>query len=104
LFVEDLLEAMLLAGLVEAAVGEIINIGSGESVCIADVAALAGALTGSRGLIRYGSVPYRPGETMSYAMCIDKARRVLGWNPSCSLEEGLLRTVRFYSNGPDDEA
>jgi nucleoside-diphosphate-sugar epimerase len=30
------------------------------------------------------------------AFKIDKARRVLGWTPSVSLEEGIARTLAWY--------
>jgi nucleoside-diphosphate-sugar epimerase len=30
------------------------------------------------------------------AFCVDKARRVLGFEPNVDLEEGFRRTVRWY--------
>src|SRR5512140_3058437 len=45
-------------------------------------------------------VPDRPGHDRRYAIDASKIRRELGWEPSYSFEEGLLRTVRWYlSNG-----
>jgi dTDP-glucose 4,6-dehydratase len=41
-------------------------------------------------------VPDRPGHDRRYAIDASKIRRELGWAPSYSFEEGLLRTVRWY--------
>ena len=41
-------------------------------------------------------VPDRPGHDRRYAIDASKIRRELGWRPSYSFEEGLLRTVRWY--------
>jgi dTDP-glucose 4,6-dehydratase len=46
-------------------------------------------------------VPDRPGHDRRYAIDASKIRRELGWQPSCSFEEGLLRTVRWYVANPE---
>ena len=38
----------------------------------------------------------RPAHDRRYAIDASKIRRELGWQPSYSFEEGLLRTVRWY--------
>ena len=43
----------------------------------------------------------RPGHDRRYAIDASKIRRELGWSPSYSFEEGLLRTVRWYLTHPD---
>jgi dTDP-glucose 4,6-dehydratase len=42
----------------------------------------------------------RPGHDRRYAIDASKIRRELGWSPSYSFEEGLLRTVRWYVDNP----
>jgi len=42
----------------------------------------------------------RPGHDRRYAIDASKIRRELGWVPSYSFEEGLLRTVRWYVDNP----
>ncbi|HEX7616214.1 MAG TPA: dTDP-glucose 4,6-dehydratase [Thermoanaerobaculia bacterium] len=46
-------------------------------------------------------VPDRPGHDRRYAIDASKIRRELGWQPSYSFEEGLLRTVKWYLSHPD---
>jgi dTDP-glucose 4,6-dehydratase len=43
----------------------------------------------------------RPGHDRRYAIDASKIRRELGWQPSYSFEEGLLRTVRWYLGNPE---
>jgi dTDP-glucose 4,6-dehydratase len=43
----------------------------------------------------------RPGHDRRYAIDASKIRRELGWQPSYTFEEGLLRTVRWYLSNPD---
>ncbi|MEO8586651.1 MAG: dTDP-glucose 4,6-dehydratase [Acidobacteriota bacterium] len=46
-------------------------------------------------------VPDRPGHDRRYAIDAGKIRRELGWEPSYSFEEGLLRTVKWYLANQD---
>ncbi len=46
-------------------------------------------------------VPDRPGHDRRYAIDASKIRRELGWSPSYSFEEGLLRTVEWYVSHPE---
>jgi dTDP-glucose 4,6-dehydratase len=42
------------------------------------------------------TVPDRPGHDRRYAMNINKIEMELGWRPKQSLQEGLLKTVKWY--------
>jgi dTDP-glucose 4,6-dehydratase len=59
----------------------------------------------SKGIRAYAQlktfVPDRPGHDRRYAIDANKIRRELGWRPSSSFEEGLLRTVRWYLSNQD---
>jgi len=39
----------------------------------------------------------RPGHDRRYALCADKVRRELGWAPAIPFEDGLERTIAWYS-------
>jgi dTDP-glucose 4,6-dehydratase len=47
------------------------------------------------------SVPDRPGHDRRYAMNITKIGQELGWQPRNTLQEGLLKTVRWYLENGD---
>ena len=53
-------------------------------------------LTGS-GNPQYGDVPYRPGENMALYANISKAKNILKWEPTTTLDEGLQKTVDWYT-------
>ena len=60
------------------------------------------SLKGKRGYLDLKTfVRDRPGHDRRYAIDASKIRRELGWVPSYSFEEGLLRTVRWYVDNPE---
>ncbi|KNY30015.1 hypothetical protein Bccel_5292 [Pseudobacteroides cellulosolvens ATCC 35603 = DSM 2933] len=46
----------------------------------------------------YGAVPYRENEMWKQQPDISKIRDVLGWEQRISLEDGIIRTIRWYEN------
>lgn len=97
LFVDDLVEAFLLAGLTEGARGKIYNIGDNTATSLQALAELAIAVAGS-GTINHVPWPeeYRVIETGNYLSDIRLAQKELGWTPVTGLEEGIARTVALY--------
>jgi len=94
IFIDDLIEAYLLAGLsAEKLAGETINIGYGHPHKLKEVAKKIGELMGKPDKIMYGASPYRIGEVMQYFVDNSKAKRMLGWKPRTDLEKGLGITM-----------
>ncbi len=95
-FVENLVDAFLLAAEKEAAIGQVINIGAGEEIAIRDLIRLIHAETGSNSKLEIGALANRPTEI--WRMCADnrRAREILGWTPEVSFREGLTRTIAWY--------
>ena len=78
-----------------------INVGYGEDVSIADLAAMIAEVTGFRGRITYDST--KPDGTMRKLM--DSGRlTAMGWQPRVSLQEGLAETYRWYQALVDNDA
>lgn len=96
IYIEDLVDAILVACGKEQLHGQILNIGSGKAHKLAQVATLAERMLERKGLVQLGAVPYRKNEIMSYAVSLDKAKQILGWSPKVQLEDGLKKTIAFY--------
>ena len=96
-YVDDVIEALLLAGCNEKADGEIFNLGGNEPVSLADIAQELITLSGRGSL---SSVPF-PSEQqlIEIGNCYLSSRRIqatLGWQPATTWRDGLARTVEFY--------
>jgi dTDP-glucose 4,6-dehydratase len=75
--------------------GEVINLGSGQSISLTDMAPLvARKMNKPDAVITY--VGDRPGQVFRHTADASKAERVLGWKPRVSFEEGLDRTIAWY--------
>ena len=96
-YVDDVVEALLLAGASERAEGEIFNLGGTESISLAELAAELIALTG-RGSVR--SMPFPPEQQLidigNFHSSYRKLETTLGWRPRTPLRAGLTRTIEFY--------
>jgi nucleoside-diphosphate-sugar epimerase len=94
-YIDDIVEALLLCLEKPEAVGHAFNIGNPRSVCtVYDLARHAIRLTGSRSKLIFVDWPYTDVELR--VPNIDKARKVLGFEPRVDLEEGLRRTIDWY--------
>ena len=77
-------------------VGEVYNIGGDNEWANIDLARKILQITGKpEDLLQ--SVPDRPGHDRRYALSSDKLKRELDWKPLISFDDGLIETVRWYS-------
>lgn len=94
-YVDDVVEALLLAALNEKADGEVFNVG-GEPANLLELAEIITELAGGS----YRTIPYpetaRAIEIGDYVADSSKAQSMLAWQPRVGLREGLSRTVDFY--------
>ena len=96
-YVDDSVEAILKALEVSEAEGEVLNVASGVPYSIRTMIEKVCELSGF-GNPQYGDIPYRPGESMALYANISKAKNILQWEPSTSLNVGLQKTVDWYKN------
>jgi nucleoside-diphosphate-sugar epimerase len=90
-FMDDTVQAIVKAAEVNGAVGEIFNIGCGEEIKIIDLAKKINALCGNDKDILF--VPQRDWDSvMRRKANIEKAKRILGYNPRYNIDEGLKIT------------
>ena len=94
-FVEDVAEACMLAP-TDAAIGQMIDVGSGINTSVKKVAELIIELTGSKSKIEFH--PLRTGEVVVHTKAdLANGKKYLGWEPKVSLREGLLKTIPYYA-------
>jgi len=104
-FAPDLARAFLAAATAEAAVGEVINVGSGFEITVGEAARLLCTLTG-RGEVPVETDParLRPGTSEVERLYADagRAARLLGWRPAMGglegFRQGLERTIAWYAD------
>jgi nucleoside-diphosphate-sugar epimerase len=93
-YVDNAVQANLLACEAPAASGQVFNIGTGKRVDLNDIIAALGKISGKPLLARHD--PPRDGDIRDSQADIHLARRVLGYEPTVQLEEGLHRTFTWY--------
>jgi len=74
---------------------EPMHVGSGVGTSVNEIADRLRALTGTDAAPEHG--PAIPGEVHRIYLDVNRIRDVLGWQPRVSLEEGLRRTVEWFS-------
>lgn len=92
-YVEDVARANLLA--IEHGDNDIFCLGTGRAASVNELYQVLAKITGYKPeVVR---APKRPGDIyLAYFDC-SKAERVLGWKPQVTLEEGIEKTVEFFS-------
>ena len=91
-FIEDNIEMTIRA--FKKINNDIINIGNNEEITILDLARKIHELVGRE--FRYKLLPPRVGDVMRRVPDISKVVKLTGYKPKISLEEGLIRTIRWY--------
>jgi len=78
--------------------GEVFNFCTGRGVSIKQIAELIGEITDFKSEIIWHTIPARPLDIKELVGDYSKAKRLLGWEPRFSLEEGLRLTIDFWRN------
>lgn len=100
-YVDDVVDAFLAAATEEAAAGTTIDVGSGELTTIRSVVERLTRLVGSDARPVFGALEDRPLERRRVAD-VARARKLIGWEPSTSLDEGLVETVLWFRARQDE--
>lgn len=93
-YVSDQIDGLLKLADLDEARGEVINIGNNKETTILELAELIKRLTNSSSKIAFHPLP----EDDPKRRCpdISKAKKILGWEPKVSLEEGLKNTIKWF--------
>jgi UDP-glucose 4-epimerase len=96
-YVDDVSDALLMAGASPAADGQIFNLGSDETINLRDLAALLVEINGGGS---FELVPFPPDRKRidigDYYADYRLIQGRLGWRPKTRLREGLRQTLEFY--------
>jgi NAD dependent epimerase/dehydratase len=95
MYVEDTVDGFIKAAESEAAVGQTVHLGTGRDVSVGDLAELAMAVTGQRAHIVSKAERERPpdSEVRQLLSSPAAAKKLLGWAPTVSLEDGVRLTA-----------
>jgi len=93
-YIDNVVEANILAARASTASGEVFNVGCGDRVSLLDIIGRLEKLLG-RALQRHHT-PSRAGDVPHTLADIDKAKRLMDYTPLVDFDEGLRRTVDFF--------
>lgn len=100
-FVGDAVEGLVAVGThLDRSVGEIFNIGSDIVTTTGEGIEIVEEIIGKKAKIELR--PKRPGDQLETSANIEKARRLLGYNPTTSPREGLRQQVEWYRDNLSD--
>ena len=97
LYVTDHVQGYLNVLYNEAAFGEAINLCTGRGITIHELMEHIKDLTQFHGDINWHTIPKRPLDIMKLVGDNAKAKKLLGWEPTVMLNEGLQRTVDWWN-------
>jgi len=93
-YVDNAVEANLLAARAEGVAGEVFNVGCGQRTSLLQIIDRMEHLLGRRLARRH--TPPRPGDVPHTLADVDRAKRLLGYTPLVGFDEGFQRTVEFF--------
>ena len=93
-YIDNVVEANLLAARAAGVGGEVFNVGCGNRVSLLEIIAKLEAILGRRLPRRHG--PPRPGDVAHTLADVSKGKRLLGYSPLVPFDEGLRRTVEYF--------
>lgn len=97
-YVKNTVEGFIKVAESNKTVGEVVNIGSGEEHSIGDTAALIKRITGAKFRIVCENERVRPPKSEVERLLADtsKAKKLVGYEPPFTFEEGLAETVEWF--------
>ena len=97
IYVTDQIEGLLRLAAIDAARGQVINLGNVDEITILKLAKKVIKLTSSRSSVSF--LPLPEDDPMRRRPDISKAKKILGWEPKVPLNKGLTRMVEWAKQG-----
>lgn len=96
LYVEDHVDGYLKALGSKKAIRQEIQLCTGKGYTTKETAEVIARLVGYKGEITWNSTPPRPLDARILIGDYSKAKKLLGWEPHYSLEQGLRKTIDYW--------
>ena len=98
-FVSDTVESFIKMALNQKAVGEVVNIGTGIEFSIRQLVDKIGIILNKKLVIEHDTSRIRPKMSEVNRLVCDnrKAKDIIDWQPTVSIEEGLAKTIEWIS-------
>jgi len=93
-YIDNVVEANILAAKAPAVPGEVFNVGCGRRVSLLEIVAKLEAIVGRR--LERRHTPSRAGDVPHTLADVSKAKRLLGYAPLVDFDEGFRRTVEHF--------
>jgi NAD dependent epimerase/dehydratase len=101
-YVDDTVEGFVRAATTNAADGQVVQLGTNSDVSVGELVELVGGILGRELNVVADEARVRP-ENSEVQRLISgpfRAKELLGWEPTISLEEGLRRTIAYVEANP----
>lgn len=100
IYVEDIVDAIIRVAQIDRAIGEAYNLGSGDTINVVKLAEKILNLLDLLGVTKIicGVHDDWPGDVTYTHADITKIKQQLGWEPKTTLEEGLLKTIKWFES------
>jgi len=95
-YVDNVVEANLLAARVEHTAGEVLNIACGQAITVNEIIDVINGLLGKN--IKPIYDPPRPGDVRHSLADITLAKNLIGYEPTISFKQGLQLAIDWYRN------
>jgi len=89
IYVDDVVEGLLALATAGLAPGSGVDLGSGQSISVADVVRRIYAAVGGPGRPLIGALPSRPGEEALQVADVQRTKELIGWETAVTFEVGL---------------
>ena len=94
-YVSDTAQAIILSLVKDGIEGEAINVGSERSFSIKEIVNMIANIMSKKIKLKTDSSRFRPYDVDHLICDYRKARKLLGWKPEVSIEDGLKKTVEW---------
>lgn len=99
IYIDDLVEALVLAATRPGVGGEVFQIASAQETTVDEIAAKLVEVLRANGIAQPQIIngEKRVGDVMRNFSDTSKARTILGWSPTTELQDGLQKTVDYFT-------